>query len=160
MSVESTRPRFWQKLRQTTDRWILLLPLPRVHPDVLSIISLMFAGGVLYELLLHHTFLAWVFLALNLFLDGLDGAVARKFSFRTTEAQRRSGELIDLLVDRLSEGMIFLAPQLFVPWFWLFLVNSALAVVQYRSKRALVQPLRLAVFVLLTFGMIRTWIVH
>lgn len=159
MSVATTRPQFWQSVRKATDRFFAALPLPRIHPDIISALGVLTALGVFFMLKesavpgysrVFTTVAALVLLFIHLLLDGADGAIARRFHFRKNASQVRYGELVDLTADRLSEGIIFLAPGLFFPWFIFFLMNLICAIVQFRTHRALVQPLRVVFFIALS----------
>lgn len=165
MSVAASRPQFWQFVRKATDRFFSALPLPRIHPDIISTLGVLTALGVFFMLKesaapgysrVFTTAVAWVLLLVHLLLDGADGAIARRFHFRKDSAQARRGELIDLTADRLSEGIIFFAPGLFFPWFIFFLLNTVCAIAQYRTHRALVQPLRIVFFIALSTTLVIT----
>ncbi len=162
MSVAATRPQFWQSVRRATDRFFGSLPLPHIHPDIISALGVLTAVGVFFMLKeqapgysrIFTLVIAWILLLVHLLLDGADGAIARRFHFRKNPAQARRGELIDLTADRLSEGIIFLAPGLFFPWFIFFLMNSVCAFFQFKTHRALVQPLRIVFFIALSITLV------
>lgn len=154
MAIEKTRPRFWQEQRERLRAFFLSFPLPNVNPDVLSMSSVGMAILFVYALSRHDLLVAWIFLVVHLTLDGLDGAVAERFHVRKTKAQHRHGQIVDLTADRISEGIIFAWPPLFLFWFPLFLVNTVLACVQYRSQRALVLPLRQIFFIVFTLSLV------
>lgn len=150
MTVASTRPGFWKAVRRGTDQIFAVLPLPRIHPDWISALSILTSVLVLLYLQRGMAWAAWGALLVTVLLDGMDGAVARRFHFRKNTAEARRGSLIDLIADRISEGVIFLAPGLFFPWFIFFLLNCVVGTAQAIWHRALVQPLRLAFFIALT----------
>lgn len=153
-NYESSRPFWWNRLRLGVEAWYASFPLPRINPDVVSLsailVSFLFVVAVSNEL----SFVAWLFLCVLLFLDGLDGAIARKYGIRKTAADKRHGQLVDVVADRASEGILFVIPPFFLPWFPLFLVNIILTVITLRTQRAFILPLRLAFFVVFTISLL------
>lgn len=158
MSIESTRPHFWRSPRRRIDGWYDRLPLPAVNPDLISLGSLVLAVMFLISLWYGQTTLAWIVLLIHLFFDGLDGAVARRHGTRKTSAEHNHGLFVDLTVDRIAEGLLFLWPAFQLPWLPLFFVNVVLAVLSFIFRRALVQPLRFVFFLVFTFNLLRPWI--
>lgn len=154
MTIESTRFALWQQLRRPVDRWIFAIPMPRMNPDALSALTVVLALCCIVAVAFERYGLAVLLLAGQLVLDGLDGAVARKQGWRTTAAERRHGQKVDFLCDRLCEGIMFSWPAFFVPWFALFLINSILAYLSYQQQRALAQPLRLVFLLVLLLQLI------
>lgn len=142
MTIESTRPAFWQHLRKPFDQWMFSVPMPRINPDALSVLTVLLAICFVVAMALGWEGVAILLLAGQLFMDGLDGAVARKQGWRITEAERRHGQKIDFFCDRLCEGIMFSWPAFMVPWFALCIINSILAYASFQQQRALVQPLR------------------
>ncbi|MBI4415103.1 MAG: CDP-alcohol phosphatidyltransferase family protein [Candidatus Kerfeldbacteria bacterium] len=147
MSIASTRWSVWQRLRTPFEAWFAALPLPRINPDLLSLASLSLALLFAMAVWVGVPFVAWVFLAVHLLLDGIDGAVARRYRFRRSKRDRLHGQLVDFAADRGSEFLLFLLPAFFVPWFALFVVNVALTIISVAKQRALALPLRQAFFI-------------
>lgn len=98
------------------------MPFPIKNPNVYQVL------GLLLSLLFLVTPATWqqiILLIVILIFDWFDGATARKHKLMS-----REGYLIDVFVDRLSEGLIFFS-ALFTPigkvFFALYLVNNFLA---------------------------------
>ena len=72
--------------------------------------------------------------------DWLDGIIARHHH-RASE----KGWFIDVITDRISEGIIF--SIFFWPWFYLFILNILLNFISYFIKKNLTMPLRFAFFI-------------
>ena len=121
------------KLRDGLDRIGLALPLPDVHPNVISGISIVTSFAFLASFGF-SVILSLLFLVLTLLLDWFVGLVAKKF-FRTSE----EGYLTDLTSDRLSEGIMFV---IFFPWFCLFVVNCVLSLMSVAKRKHVILPLR------------------
>lgn len=121
------------KLRDNLDRIGLALPLPNVHPNVISGISIITSFAFLASFGF-SVILSLLFLILTLLLDWFDGLVAKKF-FRTSE----EGYLADITSDRLSEGIMFV---IFFPWFCLFVLNCALSLMSVARRKHVILPLR------------------
>ena len=134
--------------------WYATLPLPRVNPDVISLIGVLVAFFVVVAVSAELWFVAWIFLVVHLFLDGLDGAVARAFHVRKTQSERAHGQVIDMAFDRASEGILFVIPPFFLPWFPLFVLNVLLTLLTLRRQRAYILPLRLIFFVVFTIQLL------
>lgn len=147
MSIASTRWSVWQRIRDPFEAWFAALPLPRINPDLLSLASLLLAALFVMAVWVGVPFVAWIFLAVHLLLDGLDGAVARRYRFRRTKREQLHGQLVDFAADRGSEFIMFFLPTFFVPWFPLFVVNVALTIVSVAKQRALAMPLRQLFFI-------------
>jgi len=81
--------------------------------------------------------------------DWLDGAVARRYKLAN-----RQGWLIDVVVDRVSEGFIF-AAVLFTgvgkAFFALYLVNIVLSMYSIKSQKHLILPLRFFYLIFLVY---------
>lgn len=136
---------FWQPLRTPLERWFEQLPLPNINPDLVSVGSVVLAFAFVVAVSQQMYGVSVVFLLLHLFLDGADGAIARRFRLRKTRIARQHGTLMDVFADRLSEAVIFLWPGFFWPWFPLFVLNVALSILSIRFRKSLVLPVR-AVF--------------
>lgn len=123
---------------------ILKVPLPQIHPDVISALSLIlsvffvFYNNVLYQILI---------LAIVLILDWLDGLVAKKYQYRKSEIEKERGWMVDVFTDRLSEGIISII--YFMPFFPLFSLNCFLSLWSYKSKKHFILPVRQVLFLYL-----------
>ncbi len=153
MSIESTRPVLWQKIRHVTDTGFLALPLPKVNPDAVSLGSVVAAVAFIVALSLGLAWIAWGILLAHLLLDGADGAIAKRYRFRRSKADRRHGQSVDLVADRASEFLLFLWPAFVWPWLPLALLNIGLAFLSVRYQRALVLPIRQAFVIVFTISL-------
>lgn len=152
--LEASRPDLWNRLRSDVNAWYATLPLPRINPDIISMLGVLVAFLFVVAVSAELPFVAWVFLLVHLFLDGLDGAVARAFQVRKTAAQRSHGQVVDMVFDRASEGILFVIPPFFLPWFPLFLLNILLTALTLQKQRAYILPLRLVFFVVFTIHLL------
>ncbi|MFC1662597.1 CDP-alcohol phosphatidyltransferase family protein [Patescibacteria group bacterium] len=127
-----------QKCREITDLWIRRLPLPNINPSIISFLAIPFSLAfiILWD---DNQTAAFIFLALTLITDWLDGILAKKH-----HRESEKGWVIDTVTDRLSEGIIFL--KFFNPWFYVFLANIVLSLISYKSKKAILIPLRQVFF--------------
>lgn len=124
-------------VKKFKDALFLKLPLPRVNPDAISALSLVFSIVFLFS---SNLYFQIIILAMVLILDGMDGLVAEKYKYRKNKKEKNKGWMVDVTVDRLSEGVISLVS--FIPLFPLFILNSVLALWSYKTKRHLILPLR------------------
>lgn len=157
-SIEATRPHIWQTLRSHSRKTLLAYPLPKVNPDTVSFLSVCMAGLAVFAFTQSAYAAAWLFLALNLLFDGLDGAIAEKFHLRRTKSAQRHGEFVDLVTDRASELILFAWSPIAIMWLPLGIINSVLAFVQYKTRHALVIPLRLIFFLIFTVSAAIVWL--
>ncbi|MFH0962044.1 MAG: CDP-alcohol phosphatidyltransferase family protein [archaeon] len=143
--------RLWliEFLREFYEKLVGKLPLPKINPNILSLLSI--AASILFVVVFGISRTVGILVLLSaILLDGLDGAVARKWrgAFRTSE---EAGYCVDLYSDRLSEGIIF--SVFFIPWFPLFAANCLLSFFGAGARRHIVLPLRgVFLFWLLLFG--------
>lgn len=126
---------FVRSFRRYADRFGMALPLPNVNPNAVSGLSVI--TSMVFVLSLRFSFfgLPLLFLAVTILLDWFDGLIARRYGKGSEE-----GYFVDLVSDRLSEGIIF--SFFFFPWFYLFTLNCMLSIVSVRRKRHVVLPLR------------------
>lgn len=123
--------------RRFTDEIILKTPLPKINPDIVSALSLIlsvffvFYNNILYQISI---------LAIVLLLDWFDGLIAKKYQYRTNEAEKEKGWMVDVFADRLSEGIISII--YFMPFFPLFSLNCFLSLWSYKSKKHFILPVR------------------
>ena len=128
-----------KKLRAVIDSVGLQLPLPRINPSLVSALSIV--TSLAFVLVLKHSPAAALSLVMiTLLLDWFDGLIAKKY-----EICSRQGYLVDLAADRVSEAILFI--PYFAPWFYLFIVNSALTVFGVAKHKHILLPLR-AVFII------------
>lgn len=153
--LDASRPFYWRRLRSLVNAWYQTLPLPDINPDYVSFASLVVAFLFVVAVGQNLQLVAWIFLVVHLFLDGLDGAIAKRYQSRRTRVQQEHGVLADVVVDRAAEGILFVIPPFFWPWFPLFLLNSILAVLTIRRQQALILPLRIAFFIVFTVSLFR-----
>ena len=125
-----------------------------MNPDIISAFSLVVAFLFVAAVSVDEQFIAWLFLLVHFSLDGLDGAIAKRFALRRTAKERKHGEFVDIAVDRAAEGILFIIPPFFLPWFPLFLVNIVLAILTLRTRRAFILPLRFLFFIVFTISLL------
>jgi phosphatidylglycerophosphate synthase len=119
--------------------------LPNISPSYYDI------AGIALSLLIfitHPIWLQMLLIALILLTDWLDGATARQHSTCSVE-----GYMMDVVIDRASEGLIFMAfckTWLGQAFFILWLLNLALAFYSLRVSKHISLPLRF-VFILFLF---------
>jgi phosphatidylglycerophosphate synthase len=134
--VEVRKLGFVKNLRRFTDRLGLLLPLPNISPNIISGLSIV--TSMLFLLAASFSrYAAFLFLFITLLLDWFDGIVARKH-----ESASEEGYIVDVASDRFSEGLMFVHPAFFFPWFCFFTINCILAMVSVSKKRHVIAPLR------------------
>ena len=104
-----------------------------VHPNTITILTLFYNIAVAYLIYREKFFLsAWLLIG-SLFLDGLDGAVAR-----AQGKASKKGTLLDHFCDRVAEFFIFLAIALsgLVSWWIVFTVFFFSIMTSYVRARA------------------------
>lgn len=116
---------------------MIRLPLPRVHPNLVSVFSVFTSVLFLLCFLEGLRMLALFFLLFTLLLDWMDGLIAKKYAICS-----KHGYLVDMISDRLSEGITFI--PFIVPWLYLSLLNFVLVFVGIAVSRHVVLPLRQA----------------
>jgi len=132
-----------RELRAIVDPIALQLPLPRIDPNLVSALSVVTSLGFLLAWN-HSRALALLLLLITVSLDWCDGLIAKKY-----ELCSRKGYLVDLVADRVSEGIIFL--PFLVPWFCLFILNSILTLFGIAKRKQIILPLRAAFIVAFVF---------
>lgn len=121
--------------RHFTDEIGLKMPLPKIHPDIVSALSLFFSvffvffNNILYQILI---------LIIVLLLDWFDGLIVKKYQYRKNEVEKNKGWMVDVFTDRLSEGIISII--YFMPFFFLFSLNCFLSLWSYKSKKHFILP--------------------
>lgn len=145
---------WWDEFQGRVDAWYDSLPVPRINPDIVSGVALLIAFLVVVAVSVQLMFVAWLFLLVHLFLDGLSSAIERRYQTRQTSIERQHGVIADTLFDRASEGILFIIPPFFLPWFPLFLLNILLTLLSVRKHRSWVLPLRIAFFIVLSIQLL------
>lgn len=132
--AENTKFRSVNSLRSKVDRFGLALPLPNVNPNFVSGLSIL--TSMLFVLFLRISpIISIIFLIITVLFDWFDGLIAKKFGRASEE-----GYLVDLVSDRLSEGIMF--SVVFFPWFFLFTLNCLLTMRAVVKKKHVIIPLR------------------
>jgi phosphatidylglycerophosphate synthase len=114
-------------LLSALEKWVYL---PAVNPSVYSALGVLLSSSFLYA---QGTQVKIAILVLVLVSDWLDGATARRH-----HTARRTGYIVDVVADRISEALIFASQagttvgQIFL---LLWLVNVALAIYSIRSGK-------------------------
>lgn len=131
---EPSKPKYVRRMRAATDYIFLKMPLPKINPNVISglsvLTSLFFLSSLKYS-----SALAFILATITLLLDWFDGLVAKKHNLCSEQ-----GYLVDVTSDRLSEGIMFI--PFFMPWYYLFVLNSILTVISVTRKKHTILPLR------------------
>jgi phosphatidylserine synthase len=123
-----------KRLREVTDLFYRMIPLPNVDPNLVSGLSVV--TSLLFILALGYSpMLAFILIILTLQLDYFDGLIAKKYGRCSEE-----GYIVDVACDRISEGLMF-AP-FFVPWFPLFALNTVPTVFGFAKNKHVILPLR------------------
>lgn len=95
-------------LRQKSKHFVDLLAKPfvllKIHPNILSFLSLLSALLVFYSLYINNLPLTAVFILLNGLFDLMDGSVARALKVDSLK-----GKFIDRLIDKISDALIISA---------------------------------------------------
>ena len=137
--------------RSVLDKWEKYLIFPLKNPSYYQVIGLVLSVAYLFTSTL---VIQSVIVGVILILDWMDGAVARKYNL-----VGREGWMIDVFVDRLSEGFIF-AALLFTPiavvFFAIYILNILLSMYSVKSGKHLILPLRF-VWLLILLG--KLWII-
>jgi phosphatidylglycerophosphate synthase len=123
--------RFYKGILNKALSWV---PLPKISPNLVSVLSVV---SVVIGLIFLNKSAALFFacVVLSMIFDGLDGMIARKHNL-TSEG----GYIVDVLFDRLSEGIIFVG---FMPWwFALFGLNVFLTIFSYKKGVHMILPLK------------------
>ncbi|MFH0952145.1 MAG: CDP-alcohol phosphatidyltransferase family protein [Patescibacteria group bacterium] len=115
------------KIRELSDWWLYRLPWPNINPSIITFLAIPFSIAFILLWDDHRT-LSFIFLILTLTADWLDGVIAKKH-----KRDSRKGWYIDVITDRISEGIIFL--KFFHPWFYFFLLNVILTAISAKIKK-------------------------
>ncbi|OIO44368.1 MAG: hypothetical protein AUJ41_03170 [Candidatus Pacebacteria bacterium CG1_02_43_31] len=136
--------------RSVLHNWEKYLIFPSKNPSNYQIVGLLLSIGYL---LTNNLIFQIILVGVILILDWMDGAVARKFNLDTKE-----GWMIDVFIDRLSEGFMFaahLSTTLGTWFFALYIINTILSIYSIKSGKHLIMPLRF-VWLLILLG--KLWI--
>lgn len=130
-------------VRRFVDDQVRRFDIPKLDPNKVSggslVLSLFVPLGFLF-----YDFLGIFILFLVLCFDYLDGFIAREYGLDSEE-----GYMVDVVVDRVSEGVIFMVSVF--PWFILFSVNNLLALRSFRKDEHFILPLRHVYLVYMLF---------
>ncbi|MBL7168888.1 CDP-alcohol phosphatidyltransferase family protein [Candidatus Bathyarchaeota archaeon] len=136
MALEPERLGPAAAVKRWFDRLLGRLPfLAELNPDQLSGLGLLLSLAVYYFLSREMIGASILVLFAALFLDVLDGVVARAQGKASEE-----GWVVDIAVDRVSEALISLALSRLVVLAVVF--NVALSLYSYMSRRHLIIPIR------------------
>ena len=137
--------------RSVLNKWEKYLIFPSKNPSHYQVVGLLLSIGYLFTT---NLIIQIGLVAIILTLDWMDGAVARKYNL-----VGREGWMIDVFVDRLSEGFIF-AAHLFTPlgttFFLLYIINIFLSMYSVRSGKHILLPIRF-IWLLVLIG--KLWII-
>jgi phosphatidylglycerophosphate synthase len=131
------RTQLAQLYRQPLHKLERVLPFPIKDPNVYQLLGLTLSVFFLFTKTSSQQI---IILSLVLILDWFDGATARKFSLTS-----KSGYLIDVLVDRFSEGLIFIAVLNSTAgkvFFGFYLLNNILSFYSVKSGKHTIIALR------------------
>ncbi len=132
---------FYRALLSLLEKWVVL---PNINPAYYQALAI----GL--SVLFFYTQVAWqraLIIGVVLLTDWLDGATARRY-----RQASKSGYISDVVIDRASEAMLFLAEAgtaLGQGFFLLWMLNCALTFYSARSNKHLSLPLRFAYMVIL-----------
>lgn len=113
--------------------------VPNVNPSVYQVIALVLS---FVFLLYRDDLMRFILALLIILLDWYDGATARRYGL-----SGETGYMIDVVVDRLSELIMFFplyGGTFTIVWFVLSMINLALSFVSYKTGRHTIMPLRFA----------------
>ena len=148
--MEPSRFRVALLVKKVFDAILAKIPfLKKLDPDVVSGLSLISSLPTYIYLMVGPTVPAIVSLVIVLFLDVLDGVIARVKG----QASLR-GWIVDVSVDRVSEVLISLAlGRLFT---LVVVINIYLSLYSYRNKKHIILPIRQVLLLLLVIQYILT----
>ena len=136
------------KFRKPIDNFIIKLPLPKINPDYISYSTLLTTIISALLFLNKELVLFWIFLLITLLLDWVDGTIARKYKLDT-----KKGWLLDKIIDRLSETLLFLI--IWPPGLVFVLLNVFIVFLSYNGKYPfilmLMPPLRVTLLIVYFF---------
>ncbi len=136
--------------RTVLSKWEKYLIFPSKNPSDYQVVGILLSLGYLFTT---NIYFQIILVAVILILDWVDGAVARKYNL-----VGREGWMIDVFVDRLSEGFIF-AAHLFSPlgviFFLLYIINIFLSLYSVKSGKHILLPIR---FIWLLILIVKLWI--
>lgn len=133
--MEPQKTRFAKALRKPFDEFAIKLPLPKINPNIISILSIitsLIAAGFLVNDYFGY-FVLFVFI--TLILDWMDGLVARKH-----KVPHKHGFVYDVVSDRISELILF---SVIYPWVLILVfINCFLTLNSFRTGKYWAMPLR------------------
>ncbi len=117
--------------------WEKYIPIPEVNPSIYQVIGLILSFGVLVTEIRSVKFLLVLMVIIS---DWYDGATARKMKIDS-----ESGYMTDVVIDRLSEMIMFyplIGGWWTNLWFGLAIINVGLSFVSYKIGKHYILPLR------------------
>ena len=123
--------------RSVLDRYESYLVFPIRDPNFYQVLSVFLSAVFLFK---PQPFLGVCLMSLILLSDWMDGAAARKYKLTS-----REGWMIDVVVDRISEGFIFVVYLgTFVGnlCFGIYLLNIIGSIYSIKSGKHLLLPIR------------------
>lgn len=132
--IRSPLAMIYRRLLASLEKWIVL---PNIRPSYYDV------SGILLSLLFFVITSPWLkilILAMVLLTDWLDGATARQYC-----QLKKEGYMMDVMIDRASEGLIFAAgigTVLGKVFFLLWMLNIVLGFYSVFSKKHTSLPLR------------------
>lgn len=130
--------------RSILDKYEGSLIFPFKNPSYYQVIGLLLSIVFLF---LTSSVSKIIVLLFILFLDWFDGAAARKFGYTG-----KTGWMIDVVIDRISEGFIFIS-EIFNPigrvFFLLYILNIFLSFYAVKTGKHYLIPIRFLYLILL-----------
>jgi phosphatidylglycerophosphate synthase len=117
----------------------------KISPNRVSWLSLFFSIFVYFALQKHLFLVGMPLLFFVLFLDALDGFLARK-----KKTASFKGLVVDTSCDRLSEFIIFFPSKL---WISLATINVFITLFRLKNKKIFILPLRHSFLTLMIIGL-------
>lgn len=132
--------------RNLMDKYENHLVLPIKDPNFYQVLSILLSGVFLFK---PQPLLGITLIVAILYSDWLDGAVARRYKLTS-----REGWMIDVVVDRISEGLMFVAyigTTVGNIFFGLYLFNIIGAYYSVKSGRHFLLAIRFFYLIYLIF---------
>jgi phosphatidylglycerophosphate synthase len=131
---------------KTIDKVLAPLGNLKVSPNRISWLSLIFSIPVYFAIQKNLYLICAPLLFFVLFLDTLDGFLARK-----NKIASHKGFVVDVSCDRLSEFIIFFPSKL---WILLAAINVFITILKLKNKKIFILPLRHCFLTLIVIGLI------
>ena len=137
MDTIPKRTKLARVYRVVLDKYEHLLVFPIKDPNFYQIVAIILSGIFLFK---PQPSIGIVLIVILHILDWMDGAVARRYKLTS-----REGWIIDVLVDRISEGLMFVAylgTSVGNIFFGLYLVNILSSFYSVKSGKHFMLALR------------------